>query len=204
MPDLFSGIAGLASGLISGIAGIGQKRKANKWLNSHQQPMESVPAEVLQNQSNAIRDAAQGMPSEQYAQAMKNIQRQQLMALRGANDRRGGLMALSGIQQAGNDALLNLDAKSAAIRMANKQNLQNVNNQVAGWKDKVWQNNINNPYQRDRNYNMSLLGMGNQNLFGGLDKGLAGLGGIGMNLFGKKTKKPNIDFDPALFGAAGG
>jgi len=187
MPDLMSlagsanpYIAGAnaASGLISGITGLIQKGKANKMLKKLQYPTESMPNEIIQNQRLAQTRAAEGLPSEQYNQAMKNIQRQQLMALRGAHDRRGGLGSLSAIQQGTNDSTLNLDVANAQQRLANEGQLMNVNNQVAGWKSRLFNSNVRDKYNRDYNYAMGLLGMGNQNLVGGIDKISAG--GLGL------------------------
>lgn len=180
-------IAGAAGGLLTGITGLIQKGKANKMLKNLQYPTEEIPQEVFQNQNLAQTRASTGMPSEQYNLAMKNLQRQQLTALRGANDRRGGLVALPNILQATDDASLKLDANNAQQRIANERNLMSVNNQVAGWKDKVWQHNVSDKYNRDYQYAMSLKGAGNQNLAGGLDKLGGGLMyGLGSGLFGGK------------------
>jgi hypothetical protein len=165
-----SGIANAASGLISGITGIFQKHKANKLLASLQRPQYVIPNEVLQNQKQAELNARQGLPSEQYNQGMQNIARQQNSALQRATDRRGGLLAVAGTQQAGNDATLNLDVANANARLKNQNTLYGVNNQVAGYRDKAFQINQMQPYQQNYNYAMGLLGAGNQNLVGGIDK----------------------------------
>lgn len=156
------GITEGLGGIVKLIAGSSQKKKANKLLSGLQYPNEQIPSEIT-------AAAATGLPSEQYNQGMQNIQRQQLIALRGAHDRRGGLGLISGIQQGTNDADLNLDVKNAQARQQNQFRL-------AGWKDKVWQNNIKDKYNRDYNYAMGLLGQGNQNVYGGADQALAGAG----------------------------
>lgn len=157
-------------GIIKGIAGLAQKHKANKLLGNLQFPNEQIPQEI-------VNAAATGLPSEQYNLAMKNIQRNQLAAIRGTQDRRSGIAAISGIQQGTNDATLNLDAKNAEARQANQFRL-------ASWKDKIWQTNIKDKYNRDYGYAMQLKGMGNQNLFGGFDQ-IAGAGTtLGGGLFG--------------------
>lgn len=170
MPPLIGTIGQAASGLVKGIGGYIQMRKANKLLRGLQYPTEQLPQEYIENKNMAKQLAGEGMPSEQYAQAMRNIQRQQLMALSGARDRRGGLGSLSGIQQGTNDALLNLDTANARQRIQNEQNLMRVNNQVAAQKRDLFNLNTRNKYNRDYGYAMSLKGMGNQNLFGGIDQ----------------------------------
>lgn len=181
---LIGGGAKLLGGLFKGIVGGGQKRKGRKLLNSLTDPVEAIPQEEIENQNLARQQAATGLPSDQYANAMKNIQRQQLVALRGAHDRRGGLGLIGGIQQGTNDATLNLDVADSKQRIANQNNLMNVNNRLAGWKDKVWQNNVKDKYNRDRSYAMGLIGSGNQNVASGLDDAISGAGMGANGLFG--------------------
>ena len=180
MPVLAPMAAQAASGLISVITGIFQKKKANKLLDNLHRPDYVIPNEIMQNQKQAELNARQGLPSEQYQQAMQNIQRQQNRTLQGARDRRGGLLAVSAAQQNANDSLLGLDVANAKARLGNQQALYGINNQVAGYKDKAFQINKMQPYQQNYNYAMGLLGAGNQNLTGGIDKFTGGLfGGFG-------------------------
>lgn len=169
-----SGAANSISGLVSGITGLIQKHKANKLLAQTKRPTYAIPNEILQNQKQAELNARQGLPSEQYQQGMQNIARQQNTALQRATDRRGGLLAVAGTQQVGTDAALNLDVANAKQRLQNQQALYGVNNQVAQYRDKAFQINQLQPYQQQYNYGMSLLGQGNQNLLGGIDKLVAG------------------------------
>lgn len=168
------GIAQGIGGIISGITGLSQKSQGKKLLRKIGD--ETIPEDVLRNQRMAQTMSNEGLPSEQYANAMKNIQSEQLAALRGAQDRRGGLAAISSIQQAGNDANLNLDVADANARRVNKQQLMNVNNQVGNWKNRIW--------ERKYNYGQSLIGAGNQNLTGGHDKIAGGASMLGYRLFG--------------------
>ena len=110
---LIGGGAQLAGGLISGIIGKGQRNQGRKIVNGLQYPDESVPGEVIQNQNLAQQQAATGLPSEQYDQAMKNIQSNQLSSLQSANSRRGGLGVISGLNQNADNATLNLDTADA-------------------------------------------------------------------------------------------
>ena len=158
-------------GILKTTAGIIQTGKANKLLKGLQFPNEQIPQEITDA-------AATGLPSEQYNLAMKNIQRNQLAVLRGSQDRRGGLGLISGIQTGSNDATEKLDAQNAAARQQNQFRL-------ASWKDRVWQNNIKDKYNRDYGYAMSLKGMGNQNTWGGFDQILgAGATAAGNGMFG--------------------
>ena len=75
------------SGLLSTGIGLLQRGSANRWLKKNQQPIENMPIEVKRNQQLAELRANTGLPSEQYNNAMKNIQRQQLLSLRTAGQR---------------------------------------------------------------------------------------------------------------------
>lgn len=167
-------IQGIQS-LIGLVTGIGQKSKARKLLAGLQYPTESIPNEILQNQALAERRANTGLPTEQYNQGKQNIYRQQNAALSASKDRRGGLIGIGKTQQITNDALLDLDVINANARIGNEKTLMNANSQLAGWKDKVWQANVKDKYNRDYQYAMGLLGSGNQNFTAGLDAAGAGL-----------------------------
>jgi hypothetical protein len=103
---------------------------------------------------------------------MKDIQRQQMMAIRAAQDRRAGVGSIAPIQQTTNDANLDLNVADAQMKLANERNLMAIRNQVAGWKNRIKENKFN----RDYNYGMSLKGAGNQNISSGIDQGVAGIG----------------------------
>lgn len=182
------GIANIASGLLSGVTGFFQRRQAKKALSKLIRPQYEIPNEILENQKKAEMAANEGLPSAQYNQAMQNIQRQQNRALTAASDRRGGLMALPGLQQQANDTQLNLDVKNAEQRLKNQQQLYGINSQVAGYRDKAWNINKMQPYERDYQYNMGLLGAGNQNLLSGADKLLGGSGLLLSNGIGGRKR----------------
>lgn len=184
-------IAGAAGGLLTGITGMIQKNKANKSLKNLQYPEENIPTAITQNKEMATLGANTGLPSEQYNNAMKNIQRQQMASLSAAQDRRGGLLTVAGNQQAANDALGNLDARDAMARMQNQKLLYGINNQYGNWQNKVWQHNVADKYNRDYSYAQSLLGAGNQNFTSGIDKLTGGaMMGLGGGLFGGGGKSP--------------
>lgn len=186
--DDSSGIASLASqgtgGLLQGITGFFQKKQGNAILKQNPYPNMPIPAEELANQQQAQRMADEGTPSAQYLQSQKNIQRQQAAALQSSQDRRMGGALIGGIQEGTNDAMGNLDARSAAARRENQLNLQNVNNQVSGYRDKAWDWNVKNKYLQNYQLGQSLIGSGNANMYGGADKLLgAGAQAYGSGLF---------------------
>lgn len=174
-----AGAANVAGGLVSGVAGFFQRRKAKRELAKLQRPTYEIPNEVMQNQKMAQQAANEGLPSEQYNQAMQGIQRQQSAALNAAGGRRGALMSLPGIQQQANDQTMNLNVKNAQAKMNNRQQLYGINSQVGGYRDKAFSLNKLEPYKEDKNYYMNLLAAGDQNLLGGVDKILGGAASMG-------------------------
>lgn len=178
-------VGGLIGGGVSLIEGETQKKKANSLLGQPR-PGYNIPKEVLDNQQISQNLALTGLPSAQYEQAMKNIQRQSNQAISSAQDRRAGIGLIGTIQQKANDATANLDAKNAEARRKNIGTLLQQNQNVAGYRDKQFDWNKKQKYQQDYNYGMSLLGAGNQNIVGGIDKGVAGLmrSGAFNGLFG--------------------
>lgn len=188
MPAGGLGIAAAAQGiggLISGVTGFFQRRRAKRLLKGLAEPIESIPSEVLANQQMAKTAATTGLPSQEYNLAKSNILNNQANTIQSAQDRRGALDVIPSVQANTNKATLNLDASNANARMQNQKTLMDVNNQVAGWKDKVWDNNVRQKYLRNYQYAMQMLGAGGQNLTSGLDSiaaaGLLGFGG-GNNL----------------------
>lgn len=173
---------GLIGGGISLVSGLIQKNKAKKLLAQNPYPTEGIPNEVLANQQIAQGAATQGLPSEEYAQAQKNIQRNQAAQLSSAQTAPGGAVRnIGAIQQNSNDANANLTAQSAAMRQQNIGQLLGVNNQVASWRDKLFDWNSKTKYAQNYNYAMGLLGQGNQNVMAGIDKGLGTLTGAGAS-----------------------
>lgn len=171
------GLANIAGGLIGGITGFFQKRKGKQLLKAAgEQPIYNIPQEILRNQKQAELNAQEGMPSQQYNNAMKNIQRSQTNALASSMDRRSALMALPRLQQQANDAYGNLDAQSAQMRRQNQQTLYNIGNTTAQYRDKAWNTNELQPWQRKYSYAQNLIGAGNQNFTAGLEKLVGGVG----------------------------
>lgn len=184
MPDVTSAATGAspwgfaaqaAGGLLSAGIGAIQRGQANRWLKRNPEPVENMPSEIKRNQQLAEIRANTGMPQEQYNNAMKNIQRQQLMTLRRASDFGGGkaLAILGGVNQQGNDAVGNLDATDAGMRIDNEGRLMTANNNVANWKSQLFDRNVRQKWLRQWQQKMGELGSGNQNLTGGIDKLIA-------------------------------
>lgn len=169
-------IANGIGGLIGGIFSLGQKAKANRLLASLRRPTYTTPQEIKDNQAIAKNRANTGLPAQQYAQAMQNIERQRNAALNTLDTRRSVLAGVGKVQQGATDATLALDVADAKQKIANEQALMKANAQTANYKDKEWDWNKRQKFEQDFNYGMSLLGSGNQNMLNSFDKLGAGAG----------------------------
>lgn len=178
------GAGGVFSGLTSGVmkiaVGQGQLREGRRLLNRlGEMPNQTIPQEVLENKTNAEIAAREGMPSAQYAQAMRNIQRQQASAIQAGQNRRMAGSLIGGIQQNTNSANLNLDVANANARMKNQAKLASANNNIGMWRNRIYENYINKKYIPEQNYARSLQGAGNANRIAGIDSVMGSVGGMG-------------------------
>lgn len=203
MPFPIIAAANIASGLISGIFGAGQRKRGNQMMADNPRPDMVIPEAELQNKALAEQYAREGMPQAQYARNQQGISRNANAALAAAGDRRSGLGMLGRIQGSANDAQLNLDIADAAAVNKNRQNLMNTNNQLAQWQNKVWDWNKRQKYMETAATARALLGAGNTNLFGGIDRGLAGAGWAEL-LSGLTAKKAPTNSSWDAFGKSFG
>lgn len=208
---LIGGVGGAAVGLVSGLFG---KKKANNILKQNPFPNEALPSEVTANEQIAQGAATQGMPSEEYQNAQKNIQRNQAASVAAASaSPGGGVRNIGAIQQASNDATGQLNAQSADMRRQNISQLLGVNSQGASWKDKLFDWNQATKYTQNYNYGMSLLGQSNQNIMSGADKLLGtAAGAVSSGVFGGGGRRAGAaasappaayNYNPALANTGG-
>ncbi len=134
--------------------------------------------EQLNNQKQAEINAQNGLPSEQYNLAMRNIQRQQMNALSRSQDRRSAGALIPAIQDNSNMATLNLDAKNAEARLGNQRYLGSVNNQIAGTKGRIYGNYLAN-YLRQQDYARKLQYAAAKNKDDAIESGVGGLVSFG-------------------------
>ena len=163
------------------------KTDARKMAEGNTRPDMPIPSAILENQKLAKSMAQEGMASEQYTKGLKNIDRSATNALRGATDRRGGLMAVGQVQGSKNDALLNLDVADANARQRNQQGLINQNSNLARYQQNAWDWNKRQKFLETAASARALMGAGNANFNQGLDRGLTGLT-YGADFFANKGK----------------
>jgi len=204
----------LLSGGLSMLKGGRQKREAKKLAANNPRPDMPIPTAILESQKLAKSMAEEGLPSEQYTKGLKNIDRTATSALRGATDRRGGLMSVGQVQATKNDALGNLDVADANARQRNQINLINQTNQLGRYQQNAWDWNKKQKFLETAASVRALMGAGNANFNQGLDRGVSGItqvGGWGLDkLQGKSggSYQPQsggmISGQPRTYGEQGG
>jgi len=192
------GVLGTGYGIYSGVR---QKKKAEHRLDelNKDAPIETLPTEITKNQELAALRSKTGLPSEQYNMAMKNINRQQAKTLKSASDRRMGLGLLAGVDDNANRAIGNLDVQNAIAREKNEKVLMDTNSQVANWKKGIYDRNVRQVWDRNYDYNMGLLGSGNQNVANSISSGIGALGAVGAAAAGNNSGN-NSSWANGLFG----
>ena len=181
-----AGSVALTAGAVKAGVGAHQKKVAKRWLSSHPEVTEPLNKELVQNQQLAQIRSNTGLPSEQYNIAMKNIQNQQLLALKKASLLGGGkaLGIVGGVNEQGNNAVGNLDAMNANARLRNEGQLINVNARLAYEKARLFNANVREPDLRIRYAKYNELNAGQQNIAAGLDQMASGGGQIASGFAG--------------------
>lgn len=175
------------TGLISGILGASELHKANELEKDNARPTESVPQGVLDSVALSRLMANTGMPAEQYNQVVKQIERSHTNAIATARDRRSGLDVISTVQQATNDATLNLGAKSAEMRQQNQLQLMSSLQNLGSWQDKIWNWNSAQKFIENAAAIRALKGAGYANINTAADSVLSGAATATQGLTSNKT-----------------
>ena len=182
---IIGAVIAVGTGVYGVAEGANQKRRAKHQMQAleRSRPVETIPDEVLKNQELANLRAKTGLPSEQYAMAQKNIQRQQARTLKAASDRKMGLSLLGAIDDNALTAQGNLDAQNAMARIQNEKTAMNINNDVANFKKGLFDRNVRQPWERAYDYNMALQGQGNQNITNSIVSTMGALGASASSLY---------------------
>lgn len=153
--------------------GIYQAVKGGQMARSMDRPEYEIPQEILDNLTDAQIQALRGLPDAQKSLYLDNVARSQQAALEAMSTRKGGLAGLSNVQQQANDAYRNLLSMDAQQRQANERALQAVRSDVAGYRDKAFQQNQMQPYLDMMQAAEAMKGAGLQNIMGGVKSGAA-------------------------------
>lgn len=155
--------------LIGGIQAI----KGAKDLKKLQRPVYEIPDEIKQNMTEAELMALEGLPAQQKAQYVQNIQRSLQSGMKGLQSRKAGVAGITDLVQSQNDAFSNLVSMDAVQRQQNQMVAQQRRSEMAQYKDKAFDINKIAPYYEKAQAAQANIGAGLQNIVGALDMGAA-------------------------------
>ena len=188
----------LAATLIPAVAqagmGIYQMYKGAKQADQAQAMQQDyvIPQEIYDTLTTAEIQALEGMPAEQKAQFVQNIERSASQGIGALQDRRAGVAAIPALVQNQNDAYMNLATQDAVARQANIDRLQAARGQMAGYLDKQYDLNVFQPYMAQLESAQSMKGAGMQNIYGALGSGANQVQGYSFlqDIYGQKPTMP--------------
>jgi len=156
---------GAGVGALAGLGvGLSQYAKGKKLESETVRPEYEIPQEVFQNLNQAQQMALQGLPAEQKAQYIQNLQQSGQFALSQMGSRKAGLAGVSQLHQQQQSGYQNLLTQDAAARQQNQMGLMQQRQNVAGFRDQAFQFNQVNPYYEDVAKAQGLMGSGIQNI----------------------------------------
>jgi len=200
-------------GLVKLGVGIAQRRKGKKLEEATERPDYEIPAEVFQNLSQAQQMALQGLPAEQKAQYLQNLQQSGQFALSQSGSRKAGLTGIGQMQQQQQLGFQDLLARDSAARQQNQMQVMQQRQNVAGYRDQAFQLNQLNPFYEDVAQARGLQSAGMQNIFTGFEnaaysggqfaEGFQGVGGAGRRA-GRDMAGQVLNANMGIGGQVGG
>lgn len=199
---LMAGVAAASTIAQTGI-GISQYFKGKKQEKELERPTYQaqkmqMPDEIYNRQALAMggRLAQQGIPEQQRQLYLQNLQRGTSNAMAQMGSRKAGLIGLGALNEQQNQGYQHLLGQDAQARMANQQNLMNLQSQTAGniaqadmatqqfnigQDEQAFTFNEINPYYEGVAQSQGLMGAGMQNIMSGVGNigQLASTGGLG-------------------------
>ena len=176
------GVAG-ASAAYKGYQGYQQKKAGEEALKGLNRPEYKISQQLLDNLSDAEKQQVQGLPAEQKAEFVKNLERSQQNAMKQSASRKGGLLGVQASTSQMNDQYTNLTSMDAAARkeseLRKQANIQNARGAIAGAEDKQFAVN-QQYYNQDLDSANAMIGAGMQNINQAIDTaGGAAMGAMG-------------------------
>lgn len=182
-----------------------QKSDAKKLAASNKFIPQVMPGQVKEATNLAAENYYNGMPGTDAAKAMitNNGANAYYNASQGASSG-GDLLDLAAqINQGSNVATNNLALQGANYKSDALRGYQGALNNEAGWEDRLYKNNVLDPYNNKANTAAAMLGAGETNSARGLDQ----IAGAGLNYASNKYEQDRFDAlknDPALAAAMAG
>ena len=157
----------LGYGMYQSSKGAKQSRDAQKLLED--MPDYKIPHAAKQAMLTAELQSMQGMPDEVKNELLQQMDRSTMSSLRQISERRGGLGAVSQLDQNQQDSLRQLAVMDAQAREKNLQSLQSMRQTMAGYEEAGQQHEFDRQYamyQNTAGAASAMKGAGAQNIMG--------------------------------------
>jgi hypothetical protein len=142
-------------------------KKADELAAQTQRPTYGIPSSIQAYMTDSQRLAAQGMPEQERQRYLDQIARNQAYTIAASSGRGGMLQGISQANMAANDANANLLVMDNQQRQQNIQNLQSARLNYAGYQDKQFAYNLDQPYQDNAAAVRALRAAGDQAQYAG-------------------------------------
>ena len=175
--------------------GIYQNQKGRKMEEeAGERPDYEIPTAAKQALGTAELRSLQGMPGAVKSQMLQEMDRSRMASLRQVTDRRGGLGAVTQLEQQQQDAIQRMGVMDIEARERNIAALQEQRGIMAGFQEKKQADELL-AFEQEMQSAAAMKGAGLQNIAGGVTSAATMLipqGGMDSNIFtGKKREAFN-------------
>ena len=164
------GMAQITGGLAkAGQLGLGiyQMYKGNKLAKEAEAMQQDykTPQVIEDSLTNAKIRALEGMPAEQKAELLQNIEKSTQSGIDALSDRKAGISGVEGLLRNEQGSYMNLASQDASMKLGAEANLQGVQQNYAGYKDREYDINVLQPYMDKLGAASAMKGAGIQNTY---------------------------------------
>ena len=180
----------VASTAITAGVGIYQTQQGKKLADqAGERPEYEIPESVKSALGSAQLKSLQGIPAAVKGQMLQEMDRSRMASLSQVNERRGGLGAISQLEQGTQDSIRQIGIMDIQQREKNVQGLQDMRMKYAGYEDKVQADDLSRWTEISQSA-AAMKGAGMQNIAGAaINLGTAAAGGA----FKKKDTTDTTD-----------
>ena len=182
--------AAVAVSAISAGVGMYQTNQGKKLAEqAGERPDYEIPNSVKAAMGSSQLKSLQGVNSAVKGQMLQEMDRSRMASLSQVNDRRGGLGAISKLEQGTQDSIRQIGIMDIEQREKNIQGLQDMRMVYAGFEDKKQLDTLNS-WEQQSQAAAAMKGAGMQNLIGA---GTSLATGVASKALAKKVPVDNVD-----------
>lgn len=178
------------AGLSKVISGAQQGSEASKLAAENPRPVDAPEDAYYQNEQEADQRAQQGMASQQYENSENNIQRNQNLGVRLAQNSGNPLAALGNIVATGDNATNSLNQQDQIDKTQNQDQDYQIRHQLAARQQQAFDWNDKQKFLENASAIRALNAASQQNMFSGLNT-FAGGSNQTMGPYGQMQGSPS-------------